>query len=64
MRATAGDPWVNAVDLYNSATGAWSMAQLSVARFHLAAASAGNVAIFAGGSTASVLRWIEGELWV
>ena len=63
MRATAGAS-SNAVDLYNSATGAWSTAQLSVARYGLAAASVGNVAIFAGGWTASVLLWIEGELWV
>ncbi len=63
MRATAGaSSMSNAVDLYNSATGAWSTAQLSVARYWLAAASVGNVAIFAGGWTASVLLWIEGEL--
>ena len=48
MRATAG-AYSNAVDLYNSATGAWSTAQLSVARSSLAATSVGNVAIFAGG---------------
>jgi hypothetical protein len=41
----------NAVDLYNSATGTWSTAQLSVARSGLAAASVGNVALFAGGWT-------------
>jgi hypothetical protein len=41
----------NAVDLYNSATGAWSTARLSVARWRLAAASVGNVAVFAGGRT-------------
>ena len=63
MRATAG-AGSNAVDLYNSATGAWSTAQLSVARYGLAAASVGNVAIFAGGWTSgSVLLWIDGELW-
>ena len=62
MRATAGVE-SNAVDLYNSATGAWSTAQLSVARYSLAAASVGNVAIFAGGYTGSVLLLIEGELW-
>jgi len=39
----------NAVDLYNSASGTWSTAQLSVARGDLAATSVGNVAIFAGG---------------
>ena len=63
MRATAGSA-ENAVDLYNSATGAWSTAQLSAARSLLAAASVGNVAIFAGGGSSSggVLLLIEGEL--
>ena len=61
MRATAGS-FSDAVDLYNS--GAWSTARLSVARLGLAAASVGNVAIFAGGATGSVLLLIEGELWV
>ena len=65
MRATAGwDAYSNAVDLYNSATGAWSTARLSVARSDLAAASVGNVAIFAGGGLGGVLLLIEGELWV
>ena len=63
MRATAGSAYSDAVDLYNSATGAWSTAQLSVGRAGLAAASVGNVAIFAGGYTGSVLLLIEGELW-
>ena len=45
------------------AQGVWSTAQLSVARDTLAAASVGNVAIFAGGWTGSVLLLIEGELW-
>ncbi len=40
----------NAVDLYNYTSGTWSTANLSVARFRLAATSVGNVAIFAGGS--------------
>ncbi len=57
MGATA-DVVFNAVDLYNSATGAWSTAQLSVGRSRLAAASVGNVAIFAGGYR-SVLLLIE-----
>ena len=39
----------DAVDLYNSASGTWSTAQLSVARHSIAATSVGNVAIFAGG---------------
>jgi hypothetical protein len=51
MRVTAGNGWSNAVDLYNSASGTWSTAQLSVARgvYLLAGTSVGNVAIFAGG---------------
>jgi hypothetical protein len=48
MRFTAGGH-SNVVDLYNSASGTWSTAQLSVARSNLAATSVGNVAIFAGG---------------
>jgi hypothetical protein len=50
MRVTAGGEDSNAVDLYNSASGTWSTARLSVARHDLAATSVGNVAIFAGGS--------------
>ncbi len=53
--AADGDQASNAVDLYNSTTGAWSTAQLSVARGYLAATSVGNVAIFAGGYTGSML---------
>ena len=44
----------NAVDIYNSATGAWATALLSVARSVLAATSVGSLAIFAGGSGARV----------
>jgi hypothetical protein len=43
----------NVVDLYNSATLAWTTAQLSVARTNPAATSVGNMAIFAGGFTIS-----------
>ncbi len=46
---TAGGGPSNAVDLYNSASGTWSTAQLSVARYFHAATSVGNVAFFAGG---------------
>ena len=53
-RATAG-PYSNVVDVYNGATGAWSTAQLSVARSSLAAASVGNVALFAGGYNSALL---------
>ena len=61
MRATAGGGGSNVVDVYNVATGAWSAAQLSVARVDLAAASVGNVALFAGGETGSALLCREGE---
>jgi hypothetical protein len=65
MRATAVWPEKKVdVDLYNSATGVWSTAQLSVGRRNqdgsncLAATSVGNVAIFAGGDVEGVLLWI------
>ncbi len=63
---TADSEYSNAVDLFNSeslsASGAWSTAQLSVARSHLAATSLGNVAIFAGGRTGncSFTLFVEG----
>ncbi len=55
MRVTADDYGnsINAVDLYNSASGTWSTAQLSVVLNNLAATSVGNVAIFAGGVTSN-----------
>ncbi len=59
MRATADGPSA-VVDVYNGTTGAWSMAQLSVARDFLAAASVGNVALFAGGYTGNALLCREG----
>ena len=58
-RATAGGVPSNVVDVYNVATGAWSTAQLRVARvfrrYSLAAASVGNVALFAGGASPCAL---------
>ncbi len=51
MKGTAGSVDVDVVDMYNSASGAWSTAQLSVARSGIGATSVGNVAIFAGGHT-------------
>ena len=66
MGVTAGSEPFNAVDLYNGASGAWSTAQLSVARTDLAATSVGNVAIFAGGGDASNCRFtllVEGLLF-
>ena len=39
----------DAVDVYNSTTGTWSTARLSVARHSLAATSVGNLSLFAGG---------------
>ena len=59
-RATA-DVGSNAVDLYSSSTGAWSTARLSAGRSYLAAASVGNVALFAGGLGASALVCREAE---
>ena len=55
----------NAVDLYNGASGTWSTAQLSVARYELAATSVGNVAIFAGGQSGncSLTLFVEGLLF-
>ncbi len=49
VTAGTGSGVSNAVDLYNGASGTWSTAQLSVARFEPVATSVGNVAIFAGG---------------
>jgi hypothetical protein len=49
MRVAAGG-YVDAVDIYDSASGTWSTARLSVSNFFLAATSVGNVAIFAGGT--------------
>jgi hypothetical protein len=66
MDVTAGGGYINAVDLYNGASGSWSTAQLSVARSWLAATSVGNVAIFAGGGDASNCRFtllVEGLLF-
>lgn len=51
IRYVTGDHIFKVVDLYNGATGAWTTAQLSVARDGLTATSVGNVAIFAGGYT-------------
>ncbi len=48
MRVFAG-VGSSAVDIFDSITGQWSTSVLSFPRFHLAAASVGNLAIFAGG---------------
>ncbi len=65
MGFTADSVKYNAVDLYNSASGTWSTAQLSLARHSVAATSFGNVAIFAGGSTGncSLTLFVEGLLF-
>ena len=66
MHAAVAVIMMSAVCGVARAQGLWSTAQLSVARSELAAASVGNVAIFAGGygdNTISVLLLIEGELW-
>jgi hypothetical protein len=64
MGVTAGFLPSNVVDLYNSASGTWSTAQLSVARGYLAATSVGNVAIFAGGAggNCSLTLFVDGLL--
>ena len=61
----AGNAGSKAVDLYNSASGAWSTAQLSVARQILVATSVGNVAIFGGGvgGNCSFTLFVEGLLF-
>ncbi len=56
MRATAGGDHSNVVDLYDSGTGQWSTARLSLARSDLSATSVGTVAMFAGGWTGKLLR--------
>jgi hypothetical protein len=61
MNAVAGD-MSDAVDFYNSVTGAWTTAQLSVGREYLAAASAGNMAVFAGGLRCEL--WQEAQAFV
>ena len=68
MGVTAGTGYQmsNVVELYNSASGTWSTAQLSVARWSLAATSVGNVAIFAGGDlrgNCSLTLFVEGLLF-
>jgi hypothetical protein len=66
MGVTAGFAPSNVVDLYNSASGTWSTAQLSEARGYFAATSVGNVAIFAGGAgytgNCSLTLFVEGLL--
>ena len=51
MHAAVAVIMMSAVCGVARAQGVWSTAQLSVARIELAAASVGNVAIFAGGGT-------------
>jgi hypothetical protein len=50
--ADSGDPYSNAVDIFDGNSGRWGTAVLSVARFNLAATSLPKqgLAIFAGGS--------------
>ena len=62
MRSVAGRVASGVVDLYNSVTGAWSTAVLSVARGSLTATSVGNVALFAGGVNGGALLCKE-HVW-
>jgi hypothetical protein len=52
---SAADSTFSVVDVYNSNTGAWSTAQLSVPRYMFAATSVGSLALFAGGVNAGEL---------
>ena len=49
LAIAAGTSYSNAVNLFDSDAGKWSVSQLSLARYGLAATSVGNVALFAGG---------------
>jgi hypothetical protein len=51
----------NVVDLYNVATRAWTTARLSVARYSLAAASVGTIAVFAGGAASESALLLRSE---
>ncbi len=48
---SSGRSFTKSVDLFNSETGIWTTAFLSVARYALAAASTGTVVLFAGGAS-------------
>jgi hypothetical protein len=72
--ADINDKAVNTVDMFNSRSGVWTTAALSVARFDLAATSLPNegLAIFAGGLGASYVLmsviagggvWGGGGVW-
>ncbi len=52
------------MDVYNSAIGTWSTAQLSVAREIIAATSVRDVALFAGGYTQGKLLRLWCSLFV
>jgi hypothetical protein len=69
MLFAVGNDYSNVVDIFNVASGAWSTAALSQARFYLAATSLPNagVAVFAGGFGASFhfcVRSVAGWVWV
>jgi hypothetical protein len=53
MPCAAEAVYSNVVDIFNVASGTWSTAALSVARYYLAATSLPNagVAVFAGGNS-------------
>jgi hypothetical protein len=44
---------LDSVEIYDSASQRWSLAKLSQGRWHIAAASVRNLAIFAGGMAAA-----------
>ena len=56
MRVSA-DASFNTTDVFDSATGKWSTAELSVARYLMGAVSVGRFAIFAGGESSGNAFW-------
>jgi hypothetical protein len=51
-----------AVDIYEDSTGAWTVGSLSEGRYGLAAASSGNIIVFAGGECVLCHRWAAREI--
>ena len=50
VKVSIAGAYYDVVDIYDSATGSWTTAQLSVARMNFAAASVGTMALFGGGT--------------
>ncbi len=56
---------IDTVDLYNSAssTQPWTTSRLSLGRWHIAAASVGLLAVFAGGYASTGMFFVAGEFF-